>query len=82
MEAVGYAGVPGLELDAGEGAVGEEEGVVGVFLDAGGVEGGLVRGDFEGARGEEGVGTLGCRGIRLLCSRRLGSAWGALESAE
>lgn len=34
MQAVGYAGVPGLEFYAGEGAVGEEEGVEGVFLDA------------------------------------------------
>lgn len=51
MEAVGYAGVPGLELDAGEGAVGEEEGVVGVFLDAEGVGAGLVRGCFEGLGG-------------------------------
>ena len=41
VEAVGYAGVVGGEFYAGEGAVGEEEGVGRVFLDA--VGGGLVR---------------------------------------
>lgn len=42
VEAVVDAGVPGLETDAGHGAVGEELGVGGVLLDAvGGLDTGL-----------------------------------------